>query len=64
MREAVLGACVEADVVVMAAAVSDYRPAEVAPQKIKKEADSEGMTLHLLKNEDFFKEVSKRTFCG
>ena len=57
MREAVLGACVEADVVVMAAAVSDYRPAEVAPQKIKKEADSDGMTLHLLKNEDFFKEV-------
>ncbi|MDE2718192.1 MAG: bifunctional phosphopantothenoylcysteine decarboxylase/phosphopantothenate--cysteine ligase CoaBC [Chloroflexota bacterium] len=57
MREAVLGACVEADVVVMAAAVSDYRPAEVAPQKIKKDADSDGMTLHLLKNEDFFKEV-------
>ena len=57
MREAVLGACVEADVVVMAAAVSDYRPAEAAPQKIKKEADSDGMTLHLLKNEDFFKEV-------
>ena len=57
MREAVLGACVEADVVVMAAAVSDYRPAEVAPQKIKKEADSDGMTLHLLKNEDFFAEV-------
>ena len=57
MREAVLGACVEADVVVMAAAVSDYRPAKTASQKIKKEADSDGMTLHLLKNEDFFKEV-------
>ena len=57
MREAVLRACNGADVVVMAAAVSDYRPAEVAPQKIKKEADSDGMTLHLLKNEDFFKEV-------
>lgn len=57
MREAVLGACVEADVLVMAAAVSDYRPAEVAPQKIKKEAGNEGMTLHLLKNEDFFAEV-------
>ncbi|MYD52201.1 MAG: bifunctional phosphopantothenoylcysteine decarboxylase/phosphopantothenate--cysteine ligase CoaBC [Dehalococcoidia bacterium] len=62
MREAVLGACVEADVVVMAAAVSDYRPAEVAPQKIKKDADSDGMTLHLLKNEDFFKEVPADVF--
>ena len=59
MREAVLGACKGADVLVMAAAVSDYRPAETASQKIKKEADSEGMTLHLLKNEDFFAEVPR-----
>ena len=57
MREAVLGACAGADMLVMAAAVSDYRPAKVAAQKIKKEADSEGMVLQLLKNEDFFKEV-------
>lgn len=57
MRDAVLGACAGADVLVMAAAVSDYRPAEVAAQKIKKDADSEGMVLQLLKNEDFFKEV-------
>ena len=57
MRDAVLGACAGADILVMAAAVSDYRPAEVAPQKIKKEADGEGMVLQLLKNEDFFKEV-------
>ncbi len=57
MREAVLGACSGADVLVMAAAVSDYRPAEVAAQKIKKEPGSEGMVLPLLKNEDFFKEV-------
>ncbi len=57
MRDAVLRACAGADVLVMAAAVSDYRPAEVAAQKIKKEADDEGMVLQLLKNEDFFKEV-------
>ena len=57
MREAVLGACEGADVLVMAAAVSDYRPAETASQKIKKDADSEGMVLHLLKNDDFFSEV-------
>ena len=57
MRDAVLGACAGADILVMAAAVSDYRPAEIAAQKIKKEADGEGMVLQLLKNEDFFKEV-------
>ena len=57
MREAVLAACVAADVLVMAAAVSDYRPAQTAPQKIKKDADSEGMVLRLRKNDDFFKEV-------
>ena len=59
MREAVLGACAGADVLVMAAAVSDYRPAQTASQKIKKGADSEGMVLHLLKNEDFLVEVPK-----
>ena len=38
--------------------MSDYRPAEVRlSQKIKKDTDGEGMTLHLLKNEDFFTEV-------
>ena len=57
MREAVLGACNGANVLVMAAAVSDYRPAQTASQKIKKDQDSEGLTLHLLKNEDFFLEV-------
>ena len=57
MREAVLAACAGADILVMAAAVSDYRPAQTAPQKIKKDADSDGMVLRLRKNEDFFKEV-------
>ena len=62
MRDSVLGACNGADVLVMAAAVSDYRPAEIAAQKIKKDADSDGMTLHLLKNEDFFNEVPNGVF--
>ena len=59
MREAVLSACVGADALIMAAAVSDYRPAQIADQKIKKESDSEGTTLHLVKNNDFFLEVPK-----
>ena len=58
MREAVLDACAGADAVIMAAAVSDYRPAEVASQKIKKgDADKDGMVLRLVKNDDFFLEV-------
>ena len=58
MREAVLDACAGADAVIMAAAVSDYRPAEVASHKIKKGgADEDGMVLRLVKNDDFFLEV-------
>ena len=57
MREAVLSACEGADALIMAAAVSDYRPAQVAPQKIKKDEDDEGIVLRLVKNEDFFPEV-------
>ena len=58
MREAALSACVGADALIMAAAVSDYRPAEVAPQKIKKgEGGEDGLSLRLVKNADFFVEV-------
>lgn len=57
MRQAVLAACKDADVLVMAAAVSDFRPAEVAGHKIKKGADAAGMSLRLVRNPDFFLEV-------
>ena len=58
MREAALAACEGADALIMAAAVSDYRPAEVAPQKIKKgESGEDGLSLRLVKNADFFVEV-------
>ena len=59
MREAVLSACAGADVLIMAAAVSDYRPAQVAAQKIKKRegGEEEGLLLRLVKNPDFFLEV-------
>ena len=55
MREAVLDACKSADALIMAAAVSDFRPAEAAVQKIKK-GDS-GLSLDLVKNADFLHEV-------
>ena len=57
MRDAVLATTHYADVLVMAAAVSDYRPAEVADQKIKKEGAADTLTLTLLKNADFLPEL-------
>ncbi len=57
MRTAVLDSCVGADALVMAAAVSDYRPSQVAEQKIKKSGADDGLTLEMVKNPDFFIEV-------
>lgn len=42
----------QADVVIMAAAVADFRVADVANQKIKKTDDSDTMNLTLIKNPD------------
>ncbi len=54
---AVKQAFTTADVLVMAAAVADFRPAEVANQKIKKTANNEMMTLKLIRNPDILKEI-------
>lgn len=51
MRNAVLAASQQADLLVMAAAISDFSPAEVAAEKIKK--NGAGLTLQLIKNEDW-----------
>ncbi len=56
MRAAVLDACADADALIMAAAVSDFRPAQVGEHKIKK-GDGPGMTLELVKNPDFLLEL-------
>lgn len=52
LEAAVGAAAAEADVVIMAAAVADYRPHEVADEKIKKEKQGERLLLTLLKNPD------------
>ncbi len=57
MREAVLKACQNADVLVMAAAISDFRPAEAARQKVKKTTGDDDLALRLVRNPDFFPEV-------
>lgn len=46
------------DVIVMAAAVADFRPATVAEQKIKKTTDNDQMTLSLIKNPDILKTLA------
>lgn len=53
MMEAVQSNWSEMDGGIFAAAVSDYRPVEQAPQKIKKSADK--MTIELVKNPDILK---------
>ena len=53
MHEAVTKHAQEAHVLVMAAAVADFRPAEVATSKIKKTADAaEGHTVELVRTDD------------
>jgi phosphopantothenoylcysteine decarboxylase/phosphopantothenate--cysteine ligase len=47
----------EADVLVMTAAVADYRPAEVLDAKIKKEQQGDRMTLELVKNPDVLADL-------
>lgn len=58
MLEAVLTHTHKADVLIMAAAVADFRPEEVADQKIKKKDDDEsGLTIKLARNPDILLAV-------
>jgi phosphopantothenoylcysteine decarboxylase / phosphopantothenate---cysteine ligase len=52
MRDAIIPRCSSADLLIMAAAISDFTPVDVADQKIKKQGSGE-MTLELEKVEDF-----------
>ncbi|HEY7046526.1 MAG TPA: bifunctional phosphopantothenoylcysteine decarboxylase/phosphopantothenate--cysteine ligase CoaBC [Jatrophihabitantaceae bacterium] len=56
MREAVHKAAADADVVVMAAAIADFRPAAEAAYKIKK-SDAEPPPITLTKNPDILTEL-------
>ncbi|RFA12698.1 phosphopantothenoylcysteine decarboxylase [Subtercola boreus] len=47
-----------ADIVIMAAAVADYRPREVAEGKIKKDTVGDVLTLELVKNPDILAELA------
>lgn len=52
LSKATIAAASGAHVVVMAAAVADYRPIAVAGDKIAKETQGDGLTLELVKNPD------------
>ncbi len=58
LREAVLKAVADADAVVMAAAVADFRPAVYATGKIKKQDDGGAPTVELVRNPDILAEIS------
>ncbi|MBD3579742.1 MULTISPECIES: bifunctional phosphopantothenoylcysteine decarboxylase/phosphopantothenate--cysteine ligase CoaBC [Streptomyces] len=58
LREAVLKAAADADAVVMAAAVADFRPAEYATGKIKKQEGRDPAPVALVRNPDVLAEVS------
>ncbi|MFD7611199.1 bifunctional phosphopantothenoylcysteine decarboxylase/phosphopantothenate--cysteine ligase CoaBC [Streptomyces sp. NPDC059828] len=58
LREAVVKAALQADVVVMAAAVADFRPAAYAAGKIKKKEGQEPAPVALVRNPDILAEIS------
>ena len=59
MRDAMLAEAADADAVVMAAAVADFRPAERSDTKIKKDG-SEPAPIGLVPNPDILAELSAR----
>lgn len=57
LREAVLREAAGSDVVIMSAAVADFRPSAVSETKIKKRDDTEDPVITLVRNPDILKEV-------
>jgi len=57
MHDAALSKVSDADIYIGAAAISDYRPATIAKQKIKKKSDT--LHLDLVKSRDLLAEIAK-----
>jgi len=58
LASAVAEAATSADIVIMAAAVADYRPETVAEGKIKKETQGDTLQLTLVKNPDILQRLA------
>lgn len=66
MHQASLATLVSADIFIACAAVADYRTQQVHPEKMKKQVDSDCITLTLVKNPDIIADVAaskQRPFC-
>lgn len=57
MHEAVQKACTHAAILIMNAAVADFRPAQASAQKLKKAKNATGLTLQLVPNPDILVEL-------
>jgi phosphopantothenoylcysteine decarboxylase/phosphopantothenate--cysteine ligase len=57
LREAALHAAADSDVIIMAAAVADFRPADVSGTKIKKRDDVDDPVISLVRNPDILREL-------
>ncbi|WAH97052.1 bifunctional phosphopantothenoylcysteine decarboxylase/phosphopantothenate--cysteine ligase CoaBC [Arthrobacter sp. MMS18-M83] len=64
LRDAALEAAVGSDVVIMAAAVADFRPAEVSDTKIKKSEGEDAPVVRLVRNPDILHELVQRRDAG
>lgn len=64
LADAAASAATDADVVIMAAAVADYRPETVAESKIKKETQGDVLDLRLVKNPDILKALGEHRHDG
>jgi phosphopantothenoylcysteine decarboxylase/phosphopantothenate--cysteine ligase len=62
MRDAVVPRAARADVVIMAAAVADYAPADASRQKIHKGSDT--LTLSLVRTPDILAELGRQRACA
>lgn len=61
MQQAALTYAVKNEIFIACAAVADFRPAQIAEQKIKKQSDNETMTIQLVKNPDIVATIAALT---
>ncbi|SMY37052.1 bifunctional phosphopantothenoylcysteine decarboxylase/phosphopantothenate--cysteine ligase CoaBC [Photobacterium andalusiense] len=61
MQQAALAYAVKNEIFIACAAVADFRPAQIAEQKMKKQSDNETMTIQLVKNPDIVAAIAALT---
>lgn len=59
MYEACIGRFPQCQAAILSAAVADFRPAEVSDIKIKKQNDTDGMTINMVQNPDILATLGK-----